>query len=670
MNPSAHAPSSPPTGGDGAPVRPQRRSPFALLIGQVLSFGAISLYVKLAQMHATPEYAGPWMDSGRWLHNILDFLRFSSPEAAVFAFFLLAVVGWHRLSRRDGGVARALAWFVGLVILPAFSAIEVLGLAHFALFLTPLGPEEIRMIGWTGHLLSAGNVLWFPEVFGGLCSITVGYYVAAPLLALCRPDRWRCWPGTAVVCLVVAGGLRIAVPAPIVANARLEPHPLLWLLVGNRAERIALTEGTAGTAVNALGAGDVHVLPAVFSPTHSGIVDGLAGTPPVSARRRSVKERPTNVVLFVLESTRAASLVLYDRSAVAGRTLQRLRDEMVVFDQIYAPVPTSAHAIFALLYGTYPYLGPFWTSAGKTVVADSLAQFFQRAGYRTHLAITSDLNSDNIRSFAAPGFDTVLDTNDWPGQEQVALLPWGRDDRLLIEEAKRFIAAQGRRSFFLFAMTSNPHHPYAVDHVRGVPPPTGADNGRAAYEQLVDYDLRLLVELYDWMKRRGVAGRTLLLVVGDHGEAFGEHAGNFGHAAFIHEENVHVPCFILHPRRLGLPRRIAQLGSQVDLRATILDVLGLRDSAPTDGTSLLRGDPGRLVASFAQNGVSRFGVRDARFTYIYTPHAAIEQLFHRQSDPAETRDLAALEPALTAEYRQRLRHWEAQHLLSLARVLR
>jgi arylsulfatase A-like enzyme len=638
-----------------------------LLIGQVLSFGAISLYVKLVQMRATPQYAGPWMDSGRWLDNVVDFLRFSTQEAAVFALLLLAAAGWHGLSRGEGSLARALAWLVGLVVLPAFSAIEVLGLAHFAFFLSPLGPEELRMIGWTGHLLSAGNVLRFPEVFGGLCSIAVGYYVAAPLLALARPDRWRGWPGTAVACLVVAGGLRVALPAPVVANARLEPHPLLWLLVGNRAERIGLSETM--TAGRALGAGDVQVVPAAFSP-HSGPVDDLAGKLPASARRWSVKERPTNVVLFVLESTRAASLVLHDTSAVAGRALLRLRDEMVVFDQIYAPVPTSAHAIFALLYGTYPYLGPFWTSAGKTVVADSLAQFFRRAGYRTHLAITSDLSYDNIRSFAAPGFDTVLDTNDWPGQEQVALLPWGRDDRLLIEEAKRFIAAHDRRPFFLFAMTSNPHHPYAVDHMPGVPPPADADYGRAAYEQLVDYDLRLLAELYDWMKRRGVAGRTLLLVVGDHGEAFGEHAGNFGHAAFIHEENVHVPCFILHPRRLGLPRRIAQLGSQVDLRATILDVLGLHDSAPTDGTSLLRGDPGRLVASFAENGVSRFGVRDARFTFIYTPHAAIEQLFHRQSDPAETRDLAAPEPVITAEYRQRLRHWEAQHLLSLARVLR
>ena len=43
-------------------------------------------------------------------------------------------------------------------MLPALSIIEVLGLAHFALFLTPIGPEEVRLIGWTGHIVSASNV--------------------------------------------------------------------------------------------------------------------------------------------------------------------------------------------------------------------------------------------------------------------------------------------------------------------------------------------------------------------------------------------------------------------------------------------------------------------------------------------------------------------------------
>src|SRR5262249_22670504 len=153
-----------------------------------------------------------------------------------------------------------------------------------------------------------------------------------------------------------------------------------------------------------------------------------------------------------------------------------------------------------------------------------------------------------------------------------------------------------------------------------------------------------------------VADDTLLLVVGDHGEAFGEHPGNFGHAAAIYEENTHIPCFILHPRRLGLPAHVAQLGSEVDLRATILDIVGTPDSEPGDGVSLPWHDPSRTVFNFTETGVAHSGMRDAAFTSIYTPHVEGEKLFDRRRDPRETRDVG--EPRLLARYRTRLREWE------------
>jgi arylsulfatase A-like enzyme len=306
-------------------------------------------------------------------------------------------------------------------------------------------------------------------------------------------------------------------------------------------------------------------------------------------------------------------------------------------------------------------------SADKSVVADSMAQEFARAGYATQLYTTADLDYDDVRSFAAPGFECVRDPHDWPGQEAYPLIEWGRDDRLLFDEIKHYLASEGSRPFFVMAFTSNPHHPYAAQQLLGGPP---GETPHDAYDRLVAYDLRQLAELYRWMKVRGIAEHTLLLVLGDHGEAFGEHPGNFGHAAFIYEENVHVPFFILHPRRLGLPRHITQLGSQVDLRATINDVLGRPDSQPTDGMSLLHHDAQRTIGYFTENGLSHFGVRDQRFSYIYTPQADLERLFDRRRDPHELRDVGPLYPATTAHYRARLQRWEAQHQLSLARVLK
>jgi hypothetical protein len=642
--------------------------PIAFLVGQLLTFLIISLYVKFVEMRYAAEYVA-WLGSGHLWANCRDYAVFCSQEVGVFAVLLVATLAW-RAWRPHGWVVRSVAWFLGLVVLPVLSGVEVLGIAHFALFLTPLGPEEVRMLGWSGHIVSAANVLRSPDVAAGLALAVVGYLCAPPALWLPRMRRWR---PALVASVVVAGALATLVPKPPITDALLVPHPLLWMLFGSRPQHIWPGDDGAMRAPSEVGRAPqqvpLKVVHAAFAPSNP-----LQSPPTSGARARdaskglSVKGRPTNVLVLVLESTRAASVALYNAAAPAGRGLLRYRDEAVVFDHVYAPVPTSAHALFSILYGVYPYLGPFWTGADKAVVADSMALFFARAGYTTQLYVTSDLNYDNVRSFAARGFQTVLDPNDWPGQDAYAMLPWGRDDRLLIEQIKQFITTAGRRPFFLVAMTSNPHHPYAVDHLPPVPEVLD-DNGRSAYERLVEYNLRLVTELYEWMKHRGVAERTLLLVLGDHGEAFGEHAGNFGHAAFIYDENVHIPCFILHPRRLGLPRRIEQLGSQVDLRATIQDIMGLRDTEPSDGMSLLRTDPNRQVINFTENGVSHFGVRDTRFSYIYTPHNGGEQVFDRRSDPQETHNMATVDPATTARYRARLQSWEAEHQLSLARVL-
>lgn len=610
--------------------------PFALLSGQLLTFFGISLYVKFAEMRDTSEYGVAW--TGRFFTNGLHYVLFCGQELCLFAALLVGLAAWQRCDPRVSKLSLCAAWMLGLVVFPILSVIEVLGLAHFGFFLTPLGPEEVRQIAWARQVVSASNVLYAPEVTVGLLLVVAGYYLAPSGVWLPRVHDWLCSKPGALAIVLLAGVLA-SVPKPLVPEAMLVPHPLLWLLLGSRAQPVWTADSSMTKAP-----------------------DGHAGR-----ARFTVKEHPTNVLIFVLESTRADSVALYNAAAPAGRELLRWRDELVVFDHVYAPVPTSAHAMFSILYGVYPYLGPFWLSTDKSVVADSMAEYFARAGYATQLSVTGDLSYDNIRSFAAPGFERVLDSNDWPGQEDFAWLPWGRDDRLLTDEIKRFIASRQKRPFFLFAMTSNPHHPYAIEQLPGQ---SALDDPHAAYERLVDYDLHLLAELYDWMKQRGVAQKTLLLVLGDHGEAFGEHPGNYGHAAFIYEENVHIPCFILHPRRLGLPRRIAQLGSQVDLRATILDILGRRDSEPGDGMSLLREDPERMIANFTENGVSRFGVRDTRFTYIYTPHAEAEQVFDRRNDPSESRDIAQSEPSLAVRYRGRLQRWETQHQLSLAKILR
>ena len=37
------------------------------------------------------------------------------------------------------------------------------------------------------------------------------------------------------------------------------------------------------------------------------------------------------------------------------------------------------------------------------------------------------------------------------------------------------------------------------------------------------------------------------IIFGDHGEAFGQHEGNYGHTFFLYDENVRVPFIVAAP---------------------------------------------------------------------------------------------------------------------------
>ncbi len=610
------------------------------MAAQCGAFLMISLYVKMVQIGLTPEYQDLSIGLAR---TVFDTMRFCVSEVAVgLALLSACVLGARAYPTPSAALSLPLRLF-GLIVLPILSLTEVMGLAHYAYFLTPIGPEEVKTVVFAPMLISSSNVLHSPAIAGGLILGLIAY-LAAPWVLRRQDPSWLSLDGQRLPAATAVAFLLLFTPAPPVSDAILAPHPAIWLFAGQRPKPAWATVGDQRLTPDAV----------AFLPRRS------------AAAHLRVSERPSNVLILLLESTRFDSLALFDAKATTGRSLLPFRDQAVLFEQVYAPVPTSAHAMFSLLYGMYPYVGAFWANSGKAVAADSMASLFQRAGYNTQLYMTSDLSYDNVRSYAATGFERVLDVNAWPGQEQYEMLPWGRDDKLLFEQVKHFLSTRDTRPFFVVAGTSNPHHPYAARQLLG---PEFSQEDRPAYDRLIDYNADLVADLYTWMLGQGIADDTAVLVMGDHGEAFGDHRGNYGHAAFIYEENVHVPCFLLHPRRLGLPPQVTQLGSQMDIRATLVDLLGLVDDNPGEGVSLLQSDPDRAVISFTENGVTHYAVRDAQFSYIYSPHGDNDRLYDRRADLREQTNLGAEQPSVTAHYRTLLGRWEGRHEQLLARVL-
>ena len=56
---------------------------------------------------------------------------------------------------------------------------------------------------------------------------------------------------------------------------------------------------------------------------------------------------------------------------------------------------------------------------------------------------------------------------------------------------------------------------------------------------------KVLRELVEGLQKRDLLKSTLIVIVGDHGEAFGRH-GQTSHAGGIFEENLHIPLMLIN----------------------------------------------------------------------------------------------------------------------------
>lgn len=122
--------------------------------------------------------------------------------------------------------------------------------------------------------------------------------------------------------------------------------------------------------------------------------------------------------------------------------------------------------------------------------------------------------------------------------------------------------------------------------------------------------------MIDGLRVRGLESRTLWIVFGDHGEAFGQHDGNFGHTFQIFDENVHVPLVVSATGLISREIRSDRIVSLIDAAPTILDAVSEAPPAVYQGRSMFDGAR-RTALFFTDYSLKLVGRRDERFKTIY-----------------------------------------------------
>lgn len=313
-----------------------------------------------------------------------------------------------------------------------------------------------------------------------------------------------------------------------------------------------------------------------------------------------------NLVLISLDTLRADHLGCYGYNRNTSPNIDRFARDSIVFENAYSTAPKTPESHMSMFTSLYPSVHRVFTIVDEpkiNVLAETATTFtevLKEEGYRTVGFHGGGFMDGKF------GFDRGFDTYRMGGS--VSAQKW------LSENA-------WKSKFFLFYHTYHVHDPYTPrppfdtmfdSDYRGNMVHDRAELGRLSasgwyadfsktFWSLVDKndprDIEHLIALYDGEIREmdtelgslletitRYAPNSIVIILSDHGEEFGEHNGGFLHSQ-MYEETLRVPLIIRHPDYSG--GRISERVSLIDLAPTILNMLSVENVEGFQGSALV-----------------------------------------------------------------------------------
>ena len=377
----------------------------------------------------------------------------------------------------------------------------------------------------------------------------------------------------------------------------------------------------------------------------------------VFARRKdrlSAGRSTWNVLVLTLDTTRADRLGAYGFAGADTPHMDRLAREGALFEQAESVAPLTLPAHSSLFTGRFPFQhGVRDNGAPLDPGERTLAQALQAEGFRT-AAFTAAFVLD-ARWGLARGFEHY-DGVVTPRQDDVQR----REDVRrpadeVVDHALAWLDTPSKSRFFAWLHFYDAHAPYD--------PPDGAVTRAPGYQGAINYVDSQIGRVLAFLDARHLRERTLVVLVGDHGESLGEH-GERTHGLFVYEGVTRVPLIIRAPSLRMRGRRVTDPVRSVDVMPTVLDLLGLPVPASIAGTTLVARmtgagrDPDLETYSESMYPRYHFGwselraMRAGRFKLIAAPRS---ELYDLDTDPGEQHNLYMTRPALAAALSARLR---------------
>jgi arylsulfatase A-like enzyme len=340
-----------------------------------------------------------------------------------------------------------------------------------------------------------------------------------------------------------------------------------------------------------------------------------------------------NMVVVILEGIQYRYTSLSDRQSNLTPYLATLAKQGVEFLNARSSLPHTTKALFAFLTGRVPSTSQ---DIAETVPAikpyASIATILKaQLNYRTAFFQSAkgdfECRAGLVHSL---GFDKFWARNDL--NDPNSFLGYlASDEFSMLKPITQWIKADDR-PFFLTVLCSVTHDPYEVPEWFAEP----AKEPAGRYQQAIFYTDKFLAALDVELANLNLADKTVLCVIGDHGEAFGEH-GQLGHALIAFDEVLRIPFCLRAPFLVEPAGKVAEPVSSIDLTPTLLALLGFEtEAAGFDGVNALGPIPnGRNVyfADWMQEGPAGFVKGNHKF--VYSPADKTVCVYDLSTDPLE-----------------------------------
>jgi arylsulfatase A-like enzyme len=309
-------------------------------------------------------------------------------------------------------------------------------------------------------------------------------------------------------------------------------------------------------------------------------------------------DRPS-VLLVTLDTTRADYLSCYGSTRASTPSFDALAREGIRFERAVAQAgitPSSHASIMTGLYPNHHGVRVIYAASGYVLSPEipTLASVLRDRGYVTG-AFVSSFTVSEFYGFQH-GFDTF---DNGLGHPVDGVMECKNDN------CKFDLEANQRRSdattdaaiawlrkqagpTLLWVHYWDPHDRVVlppddvVDRHETPPNAPPGDRVRDIYAAEIEFVDQQFGRLRAVLRELGRDESTMIVVVADHGEGFGEH-GHWGHR-IIYQEQIHVPLLVRVPH-WPAGTVVAPIVRTVDVAPTVLDVLGERMPNRIDGRS-------------------------------------------------------------------------------------